>query len=504
MNSSAPHTPSEEKDLREQYLAAVTREKDLLAERVRFLEKRVAELEAIVDELTRRLGLNSHNSSKPPSSDGYAKPNQKSRRQRSGKKPGGQKGHSGSHMEIPHEPDEVLQHFPEKCQRCPHLSLCQSQGNFDCSESRYVVDVEIKTKVTEHQTLSPVDCPYGEVDQTAQFPDNVKAYIQYGDSVSILAGLLSTYGAVSYERMHVIFSSLMGVQISPGTLVNMVRRCAEKVGSTLQDIQSLLMQNAVNHYDETGIRVNGRLHWVHNASSANYTYQTVHEKRGKEGIGDNGVIGNSLGVAVHDCWASYWNFANVTHALCGAHLLRELEGVIENAHEHTWAQDFAGLLMRMKSQKERDLTCGKENAGTYHLHKYSREFDRIMQKADTQCPPSPVPTEKKRGRKKKGRERSLIDRLIELKDAAMRFFTDYRVPFDNNQAERDIRNCKTKAKVSGCFRSKEGAEDYLSISSYISTGRKQGISAFEALQAAFHGMARVVIEKLVPSENHAQ
>ena len=504
MNSpNSEATPSHENDALAGQLQVALRENALLTERNRELEKKVAELEAIVGELCRRLGLNSRNSSKPPSSDGYDKPKPKSLRKPSGKKSGGQPGHRGSHMEIPHEPDEVRHHFPQKCQECPHLSSCQEQGNFACTESRYVVDVDITTKVTEHQTLQPTNCLYEEVQRTARFPENVKAHIQYGDSVTVLVSLLSTYGAVSYERIHVILSSLMDIQLSTGTLVNMVARCADKVGPTLLDIQKLLTQNAINHYDETGIRVHGRIYWVHNSSSANYTYQTIHENRGQLGINDNGVINNSSEVAVHDCWASYWKATNVTHAVCAAHLLRELEGVVENASDHTWAYDFGGMLHRMKAQKERDMACGKENAGTYHLHKFSREYDRIMRKAEAQCPSPSAPVEKKRGRPKKGKEGSLIARLIKIKDAVMRFFTDFRVPFDNNQAERDLRNCKTKAKVSGCFRSKEGAQDYLNISSYISTGRKQGISAFHALQAAFSGMARVVIEQFVPPENYA-
>ncbi len=160
---------------------------------------------------------------------------------------------------------------------------------------------------------------------------------------------------------------------------------------------------------------------------------------------------------------SYWYIDGVEHALCCAHLLRELEGILENAPTHTWAQEFLELLLRMKAQKERDLACNRENAGTYHLHKFSREYDRIMQRADTQCPSPPAPIEKKRGRKKLGKERALLERLKEFKESVSRFFTDYRVPFDNNQAERDLRNLKTKSKVSGCFRSEEGAKDYLSI-----------------------------------------
>ena len=350
--------------------------------------------------------------------------------------------------------------------------------------------------MTEHQTLQPTYCPFQETELTAHFPDKIRGYIQYGDSVTVLVGLLSTYGAL----LHVILSSLMGVHLSTGTLVSMVTRCSEKVGSVMQDIQELLKQSEVTHFDETGVRVKGRLYWVHNSSTGDYTYQTIHEKRGQEGIDDNGVISASSGVAVHDCWGPYWKYNNVTHAICGAHLLRELEGVFENAPEHTWAPDFQGLLLRMKKQKEKDEANGHEKAGVYHLHKFAKEYSRIIADANAQCPLPPESTDKKRGRKKKGKERSLIERLTMFRDEVCRFFLDYRVPFDNNQAERDLRNCKTKTKVSGCFRSKEGAQDYLKISSFISTAKKRGISAFNALKAAFCGLAKIVIETLTPTK----
>ena len=251
----------------------------------------------------------------------YRSRSKKSRRERSGKKPGAQEGHDGSNMTIPHEPDVTIQHLRKLCQQCPHLCSCKESGNFACTESRYVVDVVITTNVTEHQTVHPVHCPFFEVANTARFPENVTAYVQYGSSVTVLVSLLSTFG--SFERIHDLLNGLLDVQISTGTLVNMVRWCAETIEPTLQEIRTRLMQNPVNHYDETGIRVNGTLHWVHNSSSANYTYQTIHKKRGQEGIDDNGVIGNSSGV--HDCWGSYWKYGNVDHAVCGAHLLRELD-----------------------------------------------------------------------------------------------------------------------------------------------------------------------------------
>ena len=179
---------SEENEVLIEQNRTLSRENAILHEQNCALLEKIKEQETTILELRARLGLNSTNSSKPPSSDGYAKPKPKSRRQHSGKKPGGQQGHTGSHMEIPHEPDEVLQHLPEKCQSCPHLSSCQANENFTCTESRYVVDVVVTTKVTEHQTLQPNNCPCDENDLQAHFPEGVKAYLKSGDSVTVLAG----------------------------------------------------------------------------------------------------------------------------------------------------------------------------------------------------------------------------------------------------------------------------------------------------------------------------
>ena len=235
---------------------------------------------------------------------------------------------------------------------------------------------------------------------------------------------------------------------------------------------------------------------VHNASQANYTFQTVNKKRGQEGIDANGVIGKSKDIAVHDCWGSYFKYTNVTHAVCCAHLLRELAGIQEREPTHKWTEEFAGLLLRMKAKKERDITQGKQAASNYHLHKFSREYDRILKLADTECPLPPEPTEKKKGRKKKGKERALIERLFELKEEVCRFFTLYYVPFDNNQAERDIRNTKTKSKVSGCFRTEEGAQDYCDITSYLNTAKKHGMDAITALKDAVCNVGKKLISML--------
>ena len=490
---------------RQHYLAEIdrlTRLVDVLTSTITAQTTTIAEMSAKIDalqqtikELTERVNKNSRNSSKPPSSDGYSKPNPKSLREKSGKKQGGQKGHPGKNMVVPHEPDEVKQHFPEKCLRCPNLANCVTDGAIlACGESRYVVDVVVSTKVTKHETWKASRCPMGETGLCGVFPEGVRAYVQYGDSVTVLAGLLNTYGAVALNRIHVLLGSLMGVDLSAGTISSMVHKCAKKVGPVMKTVQKLLIDSYVGCFDETGIRACGKLFWVHNSSTDLFTYQTVNRKRGKPGIDENGVLPFFAGVAMHDCWSPYWKYKGIRHAICNAHLLRELTGIMENNPGHTWAAMFKALLRSMKKAKEKAIARGKNRLREYFLYEFGREYDRIMKIACSECPDPSVNAQKKKGRKKKGKERALIERLMLLKDAVCLFVHDFKVPFDNNQAERDLRNVKTKKNVSGCFRSEAGARDYLDVMSYLSTGKKHGVSVFDALTAAFSGNAKIILQ----------
>ena len=239
----------------------------MLTESNAALTETIKELQETIKELQRQLNQNSQNSSKPPSSDGFNKPNPQSQRQKSGKKQGGQKGHPGSHMVIPHEPDKYNRHLPKKCLTCPHLNECIMKGNvFTCGEKRYEVNAVITTKVTEHQSILVDSCPCTGENLSGEFPEGIRAYIQYGDSVSVLAGLLSTYGTVSVMRIHVLLGSLLCVSLSTGTITSMVSKCAKKVGGTLQTIKSMLIGAKVANFDETGTDVNGKTIWVHNAA----------------------------------------------------------------------------------------------------------------------------------------------------------------------------------------------------------------------------------------------
>ena len=465
---------------------------------INVMAAKIDALEKTIKELTERVNMNSHNSSKPPSGDGFKKPKKTrstSQREKSGKKPGGQKGHKGSHMSIPHKPDDVKKHYPDKCLKCPHLANCVLDDSvFSCGESRYVVDVEVTTKVTKHETIKTCKCPLGEPKLSGAFPKDVKAYVQYGDSVYVLAGLLSTYGAVSLDRIHVLLGSMMNVRLAPGTISRMVHTCAKRVGPAMEKVKGFLQKALVGFFDESGLRAEGKLRWVHNSSTELFTYLTISHKRGKEGIDENGVLPFFHGVAMHDCWSPYWKYEGILHAICNAHLLRELTGIMENNPEHQWPARFKTLLRNMKKAKEKAMEKDKSELSRYYLQKFSREYDAILKMADLECPDPSINAPRKRGRKKKGKERCLIERLMRLKDAVCLFIHDFNVPFDNNQAERDIRNVKTKGKVSGCFRTDKGAQDYLDVMSFLSTGKKHGISVFDALTAAFSGNAEIILQ----------
>ena len=458
------------------------------------LQDTISSLQATIKELQRQLGLNSQNSSKPPSTDGFKKPRTKSLRQSSGKKVGGQKAHKGSCQKIPHEPDEVKQHYPDKCLTCPHLSECKSSGSvFQCGQSRFVIDAKIETIVTEHQAMEVAHCPCSNEKLSATFPSDVKAYTQYGSTISVLATIFNTFGAVSTNRIQTIFKNLLDVTISEATILSMIDKGASLVTDTVKQIKAHIETNSdIAHADETGLNVNSQKYWVHTASTDKYTYLILHKRRGLEGVKANGAIVDYKGVVVHDCWGPYFKLDNIKHSVCCAHILRELNGVIDAEESHVWAKRFKHLLLNMKKSKEQALDSNKTELDESLLKLLLKEYDEILDYADIEFP-SPQKVEGKgRGRAKKGKTRSLIERLRKLKDEVCRFVKDFTVPFDNNLAERDLRNIKTKIKVSGCFRNTDGAENYLKIMSYIGTAKKNGINAVKALKAAFDGTPNII------------
>lgn len=415
----------------------------------------IVQLNQTIQELKEQLNKNSKNSSKPPSSDGYKKPAPKSLRKPSGKKVGGQDGHQGTHLAVITAPDEIVIHMPSACKGCRHYQMCK--GTACIAEKRHVIDAVVTVNVTEHQVLElPICMLHGDT-RRGEFPADAKAAVQYGENLQSLAVALNTVGAVSIKRTHEILSGVFNIPI------------------------------------ETGTRVDKKLWWVHDASNCEYTYLDISPKRGNAGMEQCGVLPEFKGIAMHDCWASYWNYPDIQHAVCCAHLLRELTGIDENHPEQKWASAFIDLLLEMKKVKDKAVEKGKDFLSYYHYHKFDKKYDELIGQARKENP-LPETTEKKRGRKKKGKILALVERLANYKASVCLFIHNFNVPFDNNQAERDLRMIKVKTKVSGCFRTEEGARDYLKIMSYVGTAHKQGYNAYEAIKNAISGHPNFIFE----------
>ena len=375
------------------------------------------------------------------------------------------------------------------CEGCPYRNSCLDKACI--KETRHEIDAVVKVDVTAHNLIKVHECPLHGGCREGSFPADIKATVQYGKNLQAMVVAFNTVGAVSINRTHEILSSVFNIPLATGTIKNMVTRCADSLKGTYEKIRQMMVCAGLIHCDETGARIDGKTWWVHNASNQDYTYLTIHQKRGRIGIDAADVLPHARGIIVHDCWSSYWKYQDVTHAICCAHLLRELNGVIENHPEQTWAPKFRKLLLDMKKVRDKALRADKTEVSYYYHHKFDKEYDDII-KIAYEDNPLPETIANKRGRKKKSKVLNLICRLDNYKGAVCLFINNLYVPFDNNQAERDLRMIKVKNKVSGCFRSEEGAQEYLTIMSYIGSAHKHGINAFKAIREALDGNSDII------------
>lgn len=469
---------------------------ELLAQNTAMVEQ-LAQLNATVEALTQTIkelqeqkNKNSKNSSKPPSSDGLKKETKnKSLREPSDKKQGGQPGHTGTHMIITREPDETHSLIPMPCQNCSQWKHCK--GTACIGETRYKVDVQVTQTLDSYESME-IKCPKTNQTLKGEFPTDIKGEIQYGESIASIIVALNTVGAVSAKRTQEILGSLFDLPISTGTVLKMVSRCAGKVSGVVETIKEHMCNASKAHFDETGTRVDGHTRWAHVASDELFTYLFFSDRRGHIGMTEMGVLPSFNGVAIHDCWASYWKF-DILHAICCAHLLRELNGVIENHPEQTWARSFKKLLLDMKQTKDDAIKANLTSADAQRIQYYDEEYDTIIKTAFAENP-MPAKEPNKKGRPKKGKVLALIERLQKYKGEVCLFLKDFQIDFDNNQAERDLRMIKTKTKVSGCFRTEDGIRKYLTVMSYIGTAKKHGMNAVEAIKNAFKGMPESILE----------
>jgi transposase len=439
-------------------------------------------LEARVAELERRLGQDSSNSSKPPSSDGLGKPSRVERRAAEGgerRRPGKQPGAPGAHLAQVAEPDEVIWHVPGRCGGCgADLADAPVSG----VEARQVFDLPpLRLGVAEHRAQRR-RCACGTT-TAAGFPDHARAAACYGPGVRALCCYLCVHQHLPVDRAAQLLSDVLGAPVATGTLAAVVAEGASALAGFVQVVAAQLAAAPVAHFDETGARVAGRLHWVHSASTASLSLFSVHAKRGKQAMDAAGVLPHFARVAVHDGWSPYWRYDQVTHALCGAHLLRELEAITDEPGQG-WAAGMAELLVDVKLVADRARAAGCARVDDDVRARLHGRYERLL--ADGQAA-NPPPRAARRSRPRRSPAANLLARLDRHRDEVLRSLEDCRVPFDNNQAERDLRMVKLQQKISGCWRSLDGAAAFLTVRSYLSSARKHGMNPLAVLRQLFQG-----------------
>jgi transposase len=473
-----------------QMLCAMARELDQLKAEIATLTADNGALQCTAQSLRdkaqvleERAAKDSHNSSKPPSSDGLAKPRPKSLRPPSNRPTGGQPGHPGHTLRMVEEPDRTIRYPVESCSDCGR-SLAQQAA--DRVERRQVFDLpEPKLEVTEHQAEVKI-CICGCVNR-AVFPPEAAAPVQYGSRLKSVVVYLKDYQLLPFDRLSEIMRDLFACDtFSEGTLANCSAACARQLELFDRLVRDLAAKSPVAGFDETGVRAIGSLHWLHTVSTPLLTWYFAHQRRGREAMDAAAILPNFEGRAVHDFWSPYLKYG-CDHAFCNAHLLRELIFLWE-VQGQDWAKNMVDHLVAIKKAVDTALTSGINGIPDADLDSIHARYLQILEAGYALNPAAEPPTgPNRKGRRKQSKARNLLDRLRDHSDGVLAFMRDFSVPFDNNLSERDLRMMKLRQKISGTFRSFNALEEFCRIRGYLSTARKNGVNALDALRRAFAG-----------------
>jgi transposase len=460
-----------------------------LCEHITALETRVSELEARVHELETQLHRDSHNSGQPPSSDRFEQRSRrrhrpKSLREPSGRPPGGEPGHPGHTLAAVATPDHVVGHQPTHCAQC-HAALPPTAPILG-KTARQVFDVPpLRLAVTEHQAFTR-GCPACGHATTAPFPPEVRAPVQYGPHRLALATYLRVVQLLPLERTHQLLADLLGQPVSEATLLAAQAGVQARLLGLERRIRRGLCRAAVLQCDESGFYVNQQRYWLHTASTPRLTLYGVSPHRGKKAQAALGVLPHFTGVALHDAYSAYYVYAG-PHALCNVHHLRELTYLAEE-EQQPWAAALKRLLLTMQAAVREARRAGQAALERRLRRRLERRYGRLLAQGYALQPASlPRASPKRRGRRKQSKAKNLLDRFRDRRRDVLRFLSDFRVPFDNNLAERDLRMLKVQQKIAGCFRTLTGAQEFCRLRSYVSTAVKQGVNAFRALRLLFAG-----------------
>lgn len=392
-------------------------------------------------------------------------------------------------MKLMKEPDEIKEHYPAACFGCPNREFC-----YACiAERRYETDMIVETRLIEHRQMVCYCSKRENQILTGAFPNHVTGTKQYGYNLKAFATALSTVGMVSVDRIHQLLTGVFQISVSTGTIQNWIRQLADATAAATEEIRKKVSERLVLHCDETGLRVNGSLKWMHCVCDGDWSCFALHAKRGTKAMDEMAILPEYRNIVVHDFWKSYFKYDKATHGICNAHLLRELIYADEQLKQ-SWAKPLHDLLLEMLHQqkvlKEQGADCFPEEV----LRRFQERYDALILQGfcENVLPERP---KGKRGRPGKGKVICLLERFRDYKADILRFASDWRVPFTNNEAERSIRFSKVKQKVSGCFRTEQGAKSYMQIMSFVSTARKHGVAYFEAVRIALTGNALTLVSQ---------
>ena len=443
--------------------------------RIKVLEARVAELEIInkkqmelINELSRRLGLDSRNSNLPPSSDMFVKKKRKPQNNRddSNNKPGGQSGHKGSNLKFTENADEEIDYKPTECSDCKG-----ELSKFSYVETRQTHDIQIKKIVTNHNIYNS-KCSCGCITKANCM---VPTGVSYGNDFKSFIIYLSNYMLIPLDRLTELSDNIFGVSLSEGSINNWQLSLANNLTNYEETVKTLLLKQETLHADESGLRVNKLGMWLHVYCNSKFTYYDVHGSRGSKAFNSIGIIENYTGRLMHDCYKSYFTVGTqAIHGLCNAHLLRELKAVYEY-DKLEFAKELCDLLNKIHAEVKSSKLIGSDSLNKWQRDLYRKAWMKLLEKGTKEV--SQLEDEERQKQLS-----ALLERLRSKYREYLGFMYDYKLEFTNNQAERDIRMIKLRQKISGCFRNAEYAKYFVKIRGFISTMKKQGLNLLGSIK----------------------
>ena len=456
-----------------------------------------SKIDALTNLLIEKKSKNSTNSSLPPSKDGYSKPSPKSIREKSGKKPGAQKGHKGNGLlKVSADETTVTNHYPRECMKCPHMEECLNR--MKCISTGHVYETKTVIVDNTHKAYEII-CPLAKKLYRASLEEaNISSSQQYGNSIKSAILVLWSIGISSIKRIGNMMKNLFRVSLSEGTIQNIINSFADKCDRGISVIKNYLTKAKVKGADETGLRTDGSLHWLHVVCNNKATYLYSNKKRGFDAIKEDGLLLDASGALIHDCWSSYFKLDSLTHALCLQHIQRELRGaiLIEPKHEEFF-QRFENLLIEMRKAKLYAIEQGKNSLKQSEISEFKKEY-RVLIKEGFETFKKPKRRSRlKVGKSPEGKIRSLLLRLEKYEEAVFLFLDNFDVEFTNNESERSLRGSKVRQSVSKCFRTNNGLNVFAKINTILDTAKKNGIDRYRMINSVLDNTAQSLLESVL-------